>query len=102
MRISLAINEKIQGETFALVVINSTIFPAVFLKSRPFDEFYRYGSEEIDMAIAATSSGLKIERVAAGNIHLHSPSSRSGNELAAICRIFIFVSADIVNTNVVV
>ena len=66
------------------IVINSTIFPALFLKSRPFDEFYRYGSEEIDMAIAATSNGLTIEKVAAGNIHLHSPSSRSGNEIAAI------------------
>jgi len=75
--------KKRKGELRS-IVINSTIFPTAFLKSRPFDEFYRYGSEEIDMAIAATSSGLKISAINAGNLHLHSPSSRSGNEMAAV------------------
>ena len=66
------------------IVMNSTIFPMSFLTRRPFDEFYRYGSEEIDMAMAASSSGMSIVMVDAGNIHLHVPTSRTGNAQSAL------------------
>lgn len=65
------------------IVINATIFPASFLRRRGFDEFYRYGSEEVDIAFAAACHGLIITTVDAGNVHLHSGSTRSEYEAAA-------------------
>lgn len=66
------------------LVINSAIFPMSFLTRRPFDEFYCFGSEEIDMAMAATHSGVSIVMVDAGNVHLHVQTSRAGNAQAAV------------------
>jgi glycosyltransferase involved in cell wall biosynthesis len=63
------------------IVINSTIFPRCFLVQRPFDEFYEFGSEEVDIAFAAVARGLRIVLVDAGNEHRHVPTSRSGNDL---------------------
>jgi len=65
------------------IVINSTLFPTAFLRSRSFDDFYKFGSEEIDIAFGATKRGLKIVEVDEGNVHLHVASSREGNDDAA-------------------
>ena len=43
------------------IVINSTIFPRSLFAKALFDENLRYGSEEIDMAMHATSVGYSIE-----------------------------------------
>jgi len=66
------------------IVVNATIFPVAFLARRPFDEFYRFGAEEIDMALAACSAGLSIVMVDGGNLHFHVESARGGNGLAFI------------------
>jgi GT2 family glycosyltransferase len=65
------------------IVINATIFPVPFLRANPFDEYYRFGSEELDIAMRAVSSGLEIVPVDAGNVHLHVPNGRSGNDRSA-------------------
>ena len=45
---------------YCAIVINSTIFPRRLFKEALFDENLRYGSEEIDMAMHATSLGYRI------------------------------------------
>ncbi len=65
------------------IVINSTLFPTAFLRSRTFDEFYKFGSEELDIAFGAAKRGLTIVEIDDGNVHLHVPSSRKGNDQAA-------------------
>src|SRR5581483_11760997 len=47
------------------------------------DPFYRFGSEEVDIAFTALRMGLDILFVDEGNIHLHVPTSREGNDLSA-------------------
>ena len=66
------------------IVINSTLFPTAFLRSRGFDPFYKFGSEEIDIAFGAAKRGLKIVEIDEGNVHLHVESSREGNDEAAM------------------
>jgi glycosyltransferase involved in cell wall biosynthesis len=71
------------------IVINSTLFPTAFLRSRGFDDFYTFGSEEIDIAFAAAKRGLRIMEIDEGNVHLHVESSREGNDDAAtISRVY--------------
>lgn len=65
------------------IVINATIFPVPFLRANPFDEFYRFGSEEVDIAMRAVSSGLQIVPVDAGNVHLHVADGRHDNDRSA-------------------
>lgn len=76
-RISPGIRQK-------AIVINSSIFPRDFLRSRPFDEFYEFGSEEIDICYGAVARGLVIEQVDAGNDHRHVDQSRAGNEIRIV------------------
>lgn len=71
-----------KGELRA-IVINATLFPTSFLRRRPFDEFYTYGSEEIDIAQAARTEGTRIIQIDAGNAHLHSAEGREGQQEAA-------------------
>ena len=66
------------------IVINSTLFPTAFLRSRGFDDFYEFGSEEIDIAFGAAKRGLRIVEIDEGNVHLHVESSREGNDEAAM------------------
>ena len=66
------------------IVINSTLFPTAFLRTRSFDPFYRFGSEELDIAFGAAKRGLTIVEIDDGNEHLHVPISRKGNDQAAI------------------
>jgi FkbM family methyltransferase len=56
-------------DALSALVMNSTIFPRRFLKAVYFDEFYRFGSEEAEIALAAVRAGLSIVRVDAGNFH---------------------------------
>ena len=65
------------------IVINSTLFPTDFLRSRGFDDFYEFGSEEIDIAFGAAKRGLEIVEIDEGNVHLHVENSREGNDEAA-------------------
>lgn len=65
------------------IVINATLFPTAFLRSRSFDDFYEFGSEELDIAFGAAKQGLKIVEIDEGNVHLHVESSREGNDEAA-------------------
>jgi glycosyltransferase involved in cell wall biosynthesis len=65
------------------IVINSTLFPTAFLRSRCFDDFYEFGSEEVDIAFGAAKRGLQIVEIDEGNVHLHVESSREGNDDAA-------------------
>jgi glycosyltransferase involved in cell wall biosynthesis len=66
------------------IVINSTLFPTAFLRYRGFDDFYEFGSEEIDIAFGAVKRGLRIVEIDEGNVHLHVESSREGNDEAAM------------------
>ena len=66
------------------IVINSTLFPTNFLRLRNFDNFYKFGSEEVDIAFGAAKLGMKIVVIDEGNVHLHVESSRQGNDDAAV------------------
>jgi glycosyltransferase involved in cell wall biosynthesis len=66
------------------IVMNATVFPTAFLRRVPFDEWYQYGSEEVDIATAACATGLTIEFIDAGNVHLHSELARDGNTTKAL------------------
>ena len=58
---------------YRAVVINATIFPRSLFAKAEFDENLRYGSEEIDMAMHATSLGYQI--VYKDNLYVnHYPS----------------------------
>lgn len=59
--------------------MNATIFPTAFLRRVGFDEFFRYGYEEADIALAAIRSGMTILGVEAANWHDHAPEMRDGN-----------------------
>jgi glycosyltransferase involved in cell wall biosynthesis len=74
------------------IVINSTLFPVKFLRSRGFDPFYRFGSEEVDIAFGAVNQGMNIVVIDEGNVHLHVESSRGGNDDAAtVSRVYFGV-----------
>ncbi len=74
------------------IVINSTLFPTAFLRTRSFDAFYQFGSEEVDIAFGAAKQGLTIVEIDEGNLHLHVPTSREGNEQAAtVSRVYFGV-----------
>jgi glycosyltransferase involved in cell wall biosynthesis len=62
------------------IVVNATVFPTAFLRRYGFEEFYRYGSEEADIALLARRAGLAIRTVDAGNAHDLDPAERGGNE----------------------
>jgi glycosyltransferase involved in cell wall biosynthesis len=66
------------------IVINATLFPTAFLRARSFDAFYKFGSEELDIAFGAANQGLAIVEIDEGNEHLHVPISRKGNDRAAV------------------
>lgn len=66
------------------IVINATLFPAGLLRRLAFDEFYTFGCEEIDVAARALAAGAKIVKIEAGNLHLHTPTGRDGNDDAAV------------------
>lgn len=72
------------GKAHRCIVINATIFPRTFLAQRGFDPFFRFGSEEADIAMLATHRGLKIVPVEAPTHHDHVPRVRRGNEAAAM------------------
>ena len=76
--------EKSTRGTPCSIVINSTIFPTRFLRRTFFDEFYRYGCEETDIALAARSAGVSIHEVAAGNDHDPSPLGRGGYDVETV------------------
>jgi glycosyltransferase involved in cell wall biosynthesis len=59
--------------------MNATIFPMAFLRRTGFDEFFRYGYEEADIALAAIRSGMTILGVEAANWHDHASEMRDGN-----------------------
>jgi glycosyltransferase involved in cell wall biosynthesis len=59
---------------YRAIVINSTIFPRSLFERALFDEHLRYGSEEIDMALHATSLGYQIVYRDCFYVH-HYPSS---------------------------
>jgi glycosyltransferase involved in cell wall biosynthesis len=60
------------------ITINSTLFPTGLLRARGFLEFYRYGYEELDLALWARSQGVEIRYVDEGNFHDRDPSQREG------------------------
>jgi GT2 family glycosyltransferase len=47
----------------------ATIFPIRFLRQTGFDEFFRYGYEEAEIALAAVHAGMTILHVEAANWH---------------------------------
>ena len=59
--------------------MNATIFPTAFLRRMGFDEFFRYGYEEADIALAALRSGMTIVGIEAANWHDHAAEARDGN-----------------------
>ena len=59
--------------------MNATIFPTAFLRRTGFDEFFRYGYEEADIALAALRSGMTISGIEAAIWHDHAPEMRDGN-----------------------
>jgi GT2 family glycosyltransferase len=61
-------------QDYRSIVINSTIFPRSLFARALFDEQLRYGSEEIDMALHATSLGYRIIYQDSLYVH-HYPSS---------------------------
>jgi GT2 family glycosyltransferase len=63
----------VDGE-YRSIVINSTIFPKSLFEQAFFDGHLRYGSEEIDMALHATSLGYRIIYQDSLYVH-HYPSS---------------------------
>jgi glycosyltransferase involved in cell wall biosynthesis len=65
-----------RGVPLATLVINSAVFPSDFVREHGFDEFFRFGSEEIEMALLARHRGLTIAYVDAGNHHAPSLTSR--------------------------
>ena len=63
---------------YRAIVINSTIFPRSLFQEALFDENLRYGSEEIDMAIHATSLGYHITYQ--DNFYVHHYPSKVNRE----------------------
>jgi GT2 family glycosyltransferase len=59
--------------------MNATIFPTAFLRRTGFDEFFRNGYGEADIALAALRSGLTIVRLEAANWHDCAAEMRDGN-----------------------
>jgi glycosyltransferase involved in cell wall biosynthesis len=59
--------------------MNATIFPTAFLRRMGFDEFFRYGYEEADIALAALRSRMTIVGIEAANWHDHASEARDGN-----------------------
>lgn len=62
------------------LVINSTLFPRPFLREAGFDPFFRFGSEEAEIALCARSRGLNIVQVQEGNWHDRDSGARDGND----------------------
>ncbi len=73
-----------QPRALRTIVINSTIFPVPFLRRAWFDEFYRFGCEEMELAFFAVAHGVRIVVVNAGNHHDRSGDSRLDNDRNAI------------------
>jgi GT2 family glycosyltransferase len=59
--------------------MNASIFPTAFLRRTGFDEFFRYGYEEADIALAGLRSGMTIVGIEAANWHDHASEMRDGN-----------------------
>jgi GT2 family glycosyltransferase len=59
--------------------MNATIFPTEFLRRTGFDEFFRYGYEEADIALAAIHSGMTILGIEAANWHDCAAEMRGDN-----------------------
>ena len=57
------------GQRRRSLCMNATILPTAFLRRTGFDEFFRYGYEEADIALAALRSGLTIVGIEAANWH---------------------------------
>jgi glycosyltransferase involved in cell wall biosynthesis len=63
----------VKNGEYSSIVINATVFPNRLFQSARFDEFIRYGYEEIDMARQARALGLAIRQD--GNLWVeHHPS----------------------------
>jgi glycosyltransferase involved in cell wall biosynthesis len=62
------------NDEYRSIVINSTIFPRSLFEQALFDGHLRYGSEEIDIALHATSLGYRIVYQDSLYVH-HYPSS---------------------------
>jgi glycosyltransferase involved in cell wall biosynthesis len=56
--------------------MSATIFPTAFLQRTGFDEFFRYGYEEADIALVAVGSGMTISGIEAAIWHDHAPEMR--------------------------
>jgi glycosyltransferase involved in cell wall biosynthesis len=63
------LQKPVEIDSLSALVINSTVFPVRILRELSFDEFYRFGSEEAELALAAVRAGVSIIRVNAGNFH---------------------------------
>jgi glycosyltransferase involved in cell wall biosynthesis len=59
--------------------MNATIFPTAFLRHAGFDEFFRYGYEQADIALAALRWGMTIVGIEAANWHDYAAEIRDGN-----------------------
>ena len=59
--------------------MSATILPTAFLRRTGFDEFFRYGYEEADIALAAVRSGMTIVGIEAANWHDCAAEMRDGN-----------------------
>lgn len=64
--------------------IGATLFPRSFLAVAGFDEFYRFGFEEAEIALLAVRSGLAIHHADAFVRHDHDPAGRGGNDAWAL------------------
>jgi glycosyltransferase involved in cell wall biosynthesis len=60
--------------------MSATILPTAFLRRTGFDEFFRYGYEEADIALAALRCGMTIVGIEAANWHDHAAEMRDGNQ----------------------
>jgi GT2 family glycosyltransferase len=75
----LGFMQRPPGPNRRSLCINATIFPTQFLRHTGFDEFFRYGYEEADIALAALRSGMTIVGIEAANWHDHAAEMRHGN-----------------------
>jgi glycosyltransferase involved in cell wall biosynthesis len=73
-----------RAEPLSTLVVNAAVFPTAFLRQHGFDEFFRFGSEEIEIALLARQVGLTLRYVDVANHHLQAEGGRTGNEIEGL------------------